>query len=91
LIPSEDPADWEYWLPSNDSEELVLWGYDYGQTNIQTSKYHMNGYVEEASDPFTGWEGRSVHMNGVIEWQNVGTPEEPIMAPQYAPGVFRIN
>ncbi len=91
LIPSGDPTDWEDWLPSNDPEELVLWGYDYGQTNIQTSKYHMNGNVEEAAGSFTSWEGRSVHMSGVIEWQNLGTPEDPIMAPHYAPGTFRIN
>jgi hypothetical protein len=91
LIPSGDPTDWEYWLPSNDPEELVLWGYDYGQTNIQTSKYHMNGNVEEAAGPFTGWEGRSVHMSGVIEWQTVETPTGPVMAPHYAPGTFRIN
>ena len=90
-IPSDDPDDWAYFLPKNNPDELVLWGYDYGQTNIQTSKYHMNGNVEEASEPFTGWEGRSVHMSGVIEWQVIETPEGPVSAPHYAPGTFRIN
>lgn len=91
VIPNGDPNAWEYWLPSNNPVELVLWGYDKGQTNIQTSKYHMNGFVEEAFGDFSMWEGRSVHMSGVIEWQNLGTPEDPIMAPHYAPGEFRIN
>jgi len=90
-IPSDDPDDWAYFLPKNNPDELVLWGYDYGQTNIQTSKYHMNGNVEEASEPFTGWEGCSVHMSGVIEWQVIETPEGPVSAPHYAPGTFRIN
>lgn len=61
-----------------------LWGYDEGQTNLKTSKYHMNGNVEEACGDFSMWEGRSVHMSGIIEWY-------PFGAPQYAPGTFRIN
>ena len=84
LIPSDDPANWADWLPRNDPEELVLWGYDQGQTNIQNSNYHMNGNVEEAFEDFSMWEGRNVYMSGVIEWYGPG-------APQYAPGTFRIN
>lgn len=84
LIPSSSATDWEYWLPSNDPEELVLWGYDAGQTNIQTSKYHMTGNVEEALGDFLMWEGRNVYMSGVIEWLAPGVP-------LYAPGTLRIN
>lgn len=90
-IPSNDPDDWAYFLPKNDPDELVLWGYDKGQTNIQTSKYHMTGNVEEAFGGFSMWEGRNVYMSGIIEWQVIETPEGPVVAPQYAPGEFRIN
>ena len=91
LLPSTDSDDWAYWLPSAEPAELVLWGYDVGQTNIQNSNYHMNGNVEEAFGIFADWEGRNVHMSGVIEWQIVDTPEGPVVAPHYAPGTLRIN
>jgi hypothetical protein len=84
LIPSDSALDWEYWLPENDPEELILWGYDKGQTNLVNSDYHMNGNVEEAFEEFSVWEGRNVHMSGVIEWYENG-------APNFAPGTFRIN
>lgn len=64
--------------------DVVLWGYDYGITNLKNSKYHMNGSVEGAGEPFEDWIGRSVHMSGLIEWYLFG-------APQYAPGTFRVN
>jgi hypothetical protein len=67
-----------------DYGEILLWGYDVGQTNIQNSNYHMNGNVEMAVEDFMAWEGRSVHMNGEILWLAPGVP-------QYAPGVFRAN
>ena len=73
-----------YWLPRNHPSELVLWGYDQGQTNIQNSNYHMNGNVEEAFGDFSMWEGRNVYMSGVIEWYGPGEPH-------YASGTFRIN
>ena len=84
LIPSSSATDWEYWLPCNHPDELVLWGYDQGQTNIRTSKYHMTGSVEEAFGEFSVWEGRNVYMSGVIEWYETG-------GPHYAPGTLRIN
>jgi hypothetical protein len=37
------------------------------------------------------WLGRKVHMSGIITWQNLGTPEVPIIAPATAPGILRIN
>jgi len=93
IIPSEDPTDFV-------RGEVLLWGYDVGITNLKNSKYHMNGNVEEAFDregypDFSMWTGRSVHMSGVILWQEVEVPapEGPVVvvAPQYAPGTFRIN
>lgn len=71
--------------------ETLMWGYDKGLTDLLSSRYHMNGYVEVATGPFSKWAGRSVHIMGLIEWQNLGTPEEPIIAPFGAPGTFRLN
>ncbi len=84
LIPSSSATDWEDWLPTNYPDELVLWGYDKGQTNIRTSKYHMTGNVEEAFEEFSMWEGRNVYMSGEIIWYESG-------GPHYAPGTLRIN
>nr|KXH72028.1 MAG: hypothetical protein AM324_07875 [Candidatus Thorarchaeota archaeon SMTZ1-83] len=84
-IPNGKPSDWAYWLPSDYPDELVLWGYDEGVTIGANTKYHMNGNVEEGFDAFSVYEGRNVHMRGVIEWY------EDMPAPHYAPGIFRIN
>lgn len=46
--------------------DLVMEGHDTGITNIKNSKYHMNGSVDVAEDPFEEWIGRSVHMRGVV-------------------------
>ena len=78
---------WEIW----DDTTIIMKGTDEGVVSLQNSKYRMNGVVEEASGSFTDYECRNVHMSGIIEWQNLGTEEDPIMAPQYAPGVFRVN
>jgi hypothetical protein len=91
LIPSDDPSDWSYWLPCNSPPELVLFGGDQGITNLQNSKYHMNGNVEGAFGDFEDWQGRNVHMSGDIVWQTLETPEGPVIAPYQAPGTFRIN
>jgi hypothetical protein len=78
---------WKIW----DEGTLILQGTDDGVVSLSNSKYRMNGVVTEAYGEFTIWEGRNVHMNGDIIWQNLGTEEEPIMAPETAPGVFRMN
>jgi hypothetical protein len=69
-----------------DHGDILLWGYDVGQTclNGKNYNYHMNGNVEEANGNFEDWEDRNVHMSGEIEWYEPG-------APHYAPGTFRIN
>ena len=64
--------------------EILMWGYDKGQTNTQNSNYHMSGYVEDATGDFEGWAGRSVHIMGEIIWY-------PFGAPFAAPGEFRVN
>ena len=75
---------------------VVLAGPDVGVTTTankppEPCKYRMNGEIEVAAAPFEEWLGRHVHMSGVITWQNLGTPEEPVIAPATAPGTFRIN
>ena len=64
--------------------EVVLSGYDRGVFSVANSKYRMNGYVEVAADDFEERIGSRVHMSGVLEYADNG-------APQYAPGVIRIN
>jgi hypothetical protein len=51
----------------------------------------MNGEIDVANAPFAEWLGRNVHMSGVITWQVLDTPDGPIVAPETAPGTFRIN
>ncbi|MFW9885787.1 MAG: hypothetical protein ACFFEX_15480 [Candidatus Thorarchaeota archaeon] len=87
-IPNGDDSAWAYWLPMNSPDELVLWGHDKGQTNLQTNDYHMAGNVEMAGGSFSIYDGRSVHMSGEIIWYESG----PFAgAPHFAPGYFRIN
>lgn len=87
LLPSNEKRDWAGWLPSATPVGLVLWGYDAGVVAWQNDKYRMNGNVTEASKPFEAWEGRNVHMSGIIEWQEI----DGKVAPHHAPGTFRIN
>ena len=69
--------------------DVVLSGYDRGIVTIPNSWYHMNGDVRVADGDFIRSLGRNVHMSGDIVWGD-GTVY-PLGAPQYAPGVFRIN
>jgi hypothetical protein len=70
--------------------DIVLSGTDAGVTS-PNSKYRMNGTVGEAFAPFAQWDGRNVHMSRDITWQNLGTDDEPIIAPETGDGYFRIN
>lgn len=67
-------------------DDVLLWGYDTGLTNLANSKYHMTGTVEEANGDFSALEGRRVYMSGEILWYPTDPP-----APHYAPGIIRIN
>jgi hypothetical protein len=70
--------------------ELLMWGYDYGVTNLANSKYHMNGDVQ-FDELYHMYVGRNVHMSGTIEWQELITPDGIVVAPYKAPGTFRVN
>ena len=41
-------------------------------------KFVANGKVKEAYGPLAGWEGRSVHIDGLVYWIDVGIPEKAI-------------
>jgi len=80
----------------DDPDIVYLGGPDAGVTTLANKppdpcKYRMNGEIDVANAPFEGWLGRNVHMSGIITWQNVGTPEAPIIVPATAPGILRIN
>lgn len=75
---------------------VVLAGPDVGVTTTankppEPCKYRMNGEIEVAESPFEGWLGRNVHMSGEITWQVLQTPDGPMVVPETAPGIFRIN
>ena len=76
---------------------VVLAGPDEGVTTLANkppedpTKYRMNGEIDLAREPFEEWLGRNVHMSGIITWQTLQTPEGPVVAPDTAPGIFRIN
>lgn len=64
--------------------DVVLAGYDSGVTS-PNAKYRMSGAVEVALEEFDGWDGRRVHMDGYIVYdQTTGVPLT-------APGSFRLN
>lgn len=83
----EEPVDFDPETGDYTLGTVLMQGTDTGVTVVPNSTYRMNGVVDEAHGPFAQWEGRRVHMMGDIVWQM--TPMGP--APQYAPGVFRIN
>jgi hypothetical protein len=77
-------------------ETVVLGGPDVGVTVLANkppdpTKYHMNGEIDAAAEPFEEWLGRNVHMSGVITWQVLSTPDGPVVAPATAPGTIRLN
>lgn len=81
----------EIWLITDEAENMLLTGTDKGVVSLDGSEYRMNGEVTDAGE---GWEhliGRNVHMSGYITWQNIGTPEDPVIVPETAPGIFRVN
>ncbi|MHA2426262.1 MAG: hypothetical protein ACXAEF_15850 [Candidatus Thorarchaeota archaeon] len=69
---------------------IFMSGVDYGVTKLANSKYHMNGDIQ-IDDLFGKYVGRNVHMSGIIEWQEIQTPDGIVVVPKAAPGTFRIN
>ncbi len=76
---------------------VILAGPDVGVTTTankppEPCTYRMNGEIEVAAAPFEGWLGRHVHMGGIITWQILTLPDgSTVIAPETAPGIFRIN
>jgi len=64
--------------------EVLLSGYDSGVVVLANGSYRMNGFVEEAYDPYASWLGRQVHMSGTVLFSAQG-------APNFAPGMIRLN
>ena len=56
----------------------------YANKDPEPVKFHANGKIEEAYGPFEGWQGRNVHIKGLVYWVEVGLPA-------YAASKFRIN
>ena len=81
---------WETWLIT-DGNGNMLTGIDKGVVTWKNDRYRMNGVVTDASGDWAYLVGHNVHMSGDITWQNIGTPEEPVMIPANAPGDFRVN
>ncbi len=77
----------EYFEIYDSEGVVVLAGHDEGVTTLANSKYRMNGEIEVAIDPFEEWQGRKVHMSGIIIWH----PDAPKILPETALGIFRIN
>jgi len=46
--------------------DVVLSGTDNGTASFRSGKFRSNGTVDEAFDPFSDWQGRRVHQDGVI-------------------------
>ena len=46
--------------------EVVLAGLDTGTASLRTGLFRSNGTVDEAHAPFTQWQDRRVHQDGVI-------------------------
>ncbi len=82
---------WETWLITDTEGGLMLMGVDNGVVSWSNDKYRMNGVVTDAGPGYEHLVGRNVHMSGYITWENIGTPEEPVMIPETAPGTFRVN
>lgn len=84
--------------PDDYTDDVIyLAGPDVGVTTLankppEDTKYRMNGKIDVATEPFEEWFGRHVHMSGTITWQFVTLPDETvILAPETAPGTFRLN
>ena len=77
-----------------DGEVLLLAGDDEESTTVRHGKnsvWRGHGIVTDASKEFKDWIGRSMHEGGHFTWQEIETPDGPIIVPEYGTGTFRIN
>ena len=70
-------------------ENVYLKGWNAGVVTYANNppdpcKFLANGKIEEAYGPLEMWQGRNVHIRGIVNWISVGVP-------QGALGTFRIN
>ena len=77
--------DTDWTIPEN----VYMKGWDAGVVTFankkpEPSKVVANGKIEEAFGPFEMWQGRNVHMSGVVIWTTDGLPKEALVT-------FRIN
>jgi len=78
----------------NSLGELILAGEGAGSTTIRhgrNSVWRSNGTVTDAGVGWEDWIGRHVYQDGHFTWQNIGTPEDPIIIPEHGTGTFRVN
>jgi hypothetical protein len=66
-------------------EHLLLEGPNHGVVSFANDRFRANGKIEVANAPFEMWDGRNVHISGIVTWAI-----EDIL-PAGATGTFRIN
>ena len=78
----------------DDDDNLLLAGEGPGSTTIRHGKnsvWRSNGIVTDACEDLEDWIGRKVHQEGHFTWQNIGTPEDPIIIPEAGAGTLQVN
>jgi hypothetical protein len=58
----------------------------YANKDPEPVKFRANGKITEAYGPLEAWQGRSVHICGLVHWKLDGSGQ-----PEKAEGTFRIN
>lgn len=76
--------------PCPSDDDVVMSGHDVGVTS-PNGTYRMNGSVDYSTSPFEMWEGRNTHMNGIATFSLIDPEVPESLAPEAAPGTFRLN
>ena len=64
-------------------ENVIMKGWNagvvtYANKDPEPVKVRANGEIVEAYGDFEMWEGRKVHLQGLVYWESVGVPDEAI-------------